>query len=68
MLAWLNTFFFGNHKEKPLMLVPSKADMRKMSKKALEDMGRKHDIELDLRYTKDKLVNQLHKHMKSLNK
>jgi len=34
----------------------------------LEQMGRKHGIELDRRLNKDKLVNELHKHMKSLNK
>ena len=55
-------------KKKPLLLVPSKADLKKETKVALEKMGRKHGIELDRRLTKDKLVNELHKHMKSLNK
>ena len=32
--------------------------MKKMTKKDLEKMGLKHKLELDLRYTKDKLVNQ----------
>ena len=39
-----------------------------ITKKDLEKMGRKHKLELDRRLTKDKLVNQLHKHMKNLNK
>jgi hypothetical protein len=55
-------------KKKPLILVPSKAELKKETKVKLEQMGRKHGIELDRRLTKDKLVNELHKHMKSLNK
>ena len=51
--------------KKPLLLVPSKKDMTKMTKAQLEKMGRKHGIELDRRLTKPKLVNQLYKHMKS---
>jgi len=55
-------------KKKPLILVPSKAELKKLTKAKLEEMGRKNGIELDRRLTKDKLVNELHKHMKSLNK
>lgn len=72
MWAWLEKVFLGDltdgWKQKPLLLVPSKAEMKKMTKKDLEKMGRKHKLELDRRLTKDKLVNQLHKHMKNLNK
>jgi hypothetical protein len=55
-------------KQAPLILVPSKADMSKMTKAKLEEMGRKHGIELDKRLTKDKLVTQLRKHMNDKNK
>ena len=55
-------------KKKPLLLVPSKAELSKLTKVKLEDKGREHGIELDRRLAKDKLVNELHKHMKSLNK
>ena len=71
MFKWLNKIFAVTHreikKEKPLVLVPSKKDLSKMTKKDLEALGRKHKIELDRRLTKDKLVNALHKHIKSLN-
>ena len=52
----------------PLILVPSKAEMSKMTKAKLEEMGRNHGIELDRRLTKDKLVTQLRKHMNAKNK
>ena len=72
MFNWINKIFGSTPKKvkklKPLVLVPKKADLNKMTKKALEDLGRKHKIELDRRQAKDKLVNQLHKHIKSLNK
>ena len=55
-------------KKKPLILVPSKAELKKLTKVKLEQMGRKNGIELDRRLNKEKLVNELHKHMKSLNK
>ena len=71
MFNWINKIFGSkpkeNKKEKPLVLVPRKVDLKKMTKKALEDLGRKHKIELDRRLTKDKLVNTLYKHIKSLN-
>ena len=54
-------------KQKPVV-VPSKKELAKLTKKALENLGRTHKIELDRRETKDKLVAQLHKHIKSLNK
>ena len=72
MFNWINKIFGSTPKKvkkiKPLVLVPKKADLNKMTKKALEDLGRKHKIELDRRQAKDKLVNQLYKHIKSLNK
>lgn len=79
MLNWIKKIFgageektqkLSDHvaKKKPLILVPSKAELKKETKVKLEQMGRKHGIELDRRLTKDKLVNELHKHMKSLNK
>ena len=55
-------------KKKPLVLVPSKAELSKLTKVKLEEMGRKNGIELDRRLTKDKLVIELHKCMKLLNK
>jgi hypothetical protein len=79
VLNWIKSIFttktektqkLSDHvaKEKPLLLVPSKAELKKLTKVKLEQMGRKHGIELDRRLTKDKLVNELHKHMKLLNK
>ena len=72
MFNWINKIFGSTPKKvkklKPLVLVPKKADLNKMTKQALEDLGRKHKIELDRRQAKDKLVNQLYKHIKSLNK
>ena len=60
MFNWINKIFGSTPKKvkklKPLVLVPKKADLNKMTKKALEDLGRKHKIELDRRQTKDKLV------------
>ena len=62
MFNWINKIFGSTPKKakklKPLVLIPKKADLSKMTKK----------IELDRRLTKDKLVNQLYKHLKSLNK
>lgn len=55
-------------KQTPLILVPSKAEMTKMTKGKLEEMGRTHGIELDKRLTKDKLVTQLRKHLNDKNK
>ena len=34
-------------------------DLKKLSKKELEDLGREHDIELDRRLTKAKLIEKL---------
>jgi hypothetical protein len=71
MFKWITNIFAVTpreiKKEKPLVLVPSKKDLAKLTKQGLEDLGRKHKIELDRRETKDKLVNKLHKHIKSLN-
>ena len=52
----------------PLILIPSKAEMSKMTKSKLEEIGRTHGIELDKRLTKDKLVTQLRKQMNAKNK
>jgi hypothetical protein len=72
MFKWFEKIFAVTpreiKKEKPLVLVPSKKELAKLTKKALENLGRTHKIELDRRETKDKLVAQLHKHIKSLNK
>lgn len=39
----------------------TKAQLSKMTKKQMEELGRKHGIELDRRLVKSKLVSQLHK-------
>jgi len=79
VLNWIKKIFGATEKKKglklsdhvaqkkPLLLVPSKADLKKLTKAELEANGRKNGLELDKRLTKDKLVNQLHKHLKSLN-
>lgn len=43
---------------------PTKAQLNKLTKKKLEALGREHNVELDLRLRKDKLVDQLHKAIK----
>ena len=44
MFNWINKIFGSKpkavKKEKPLVLVPRKVDLKKMTKKALEDLGR----------------------------
>jgi|TARA_R110002074_G_scaffold349835_1_gene520588 hypothetical protein len=45
--------------------VMSKKKLGAMTKQQLESMGRDEGIELDRRLTKSKLVDQLHKHLKS---
>jgi len=55
-------------KEAPLVLdkpvVMKKAELTKMTKNDLEQLGRAHGIELDKRLTKAKLVDQLWKAVK----
>ena len=55
-------------KEAPLILdkpvVMKKAELTKMTKNDLEQLGRAHGIELDKRLTKAKLVDQLWKAVK----
>jgi len=50
--------------QKQATKVPSKAELKKLTKAGLEELGRENGVELDKRLTKDKLVNQLHNHMK----
>lgn len=51
-------------KAKAATKVPTKAELKKLTKLGLEELGRDNGIELDRRSTKDKLVNELHKHLK----
>lgn len=44
--------------------VPSKVELKKLTKVKLEEMGRENGIELDKRLTKEKLVDALHSHLK----
>jgi hypothetical protein len=70
MLKWLKTVFMPAdlEKEAPLVLdkpvVMKKAELTKMTKNDLEQLGRAHGIELDKRLTKAKLVDQLWKEVK----
>ena len=43
-------------------------DIKKLTKKGLEDLGRKFGLELDRRLKKDKLVAELEEHTQSLSK
>ena len=65
---WLDRFFDNTPKEPQVKYlsgkVPSKKSLDKMTKAQLESMGRDEGIELDRRLTKDKLINQLHTHLK----
>lgn len=70
MLKWLKAIFTPAdlEKEAPLVLdkpvVMKKAELTKMTKVQLEELGRTYDVELDRRLTKEKLVNQLWKVVK----
>ena len=70
MLKWLKAVFMPAdlEKEAPLVLdkpvVMKKAELTKMTKNDLEQLGRAHGIELDKRLTKAKLVDQLWKAVK----
>lgn len=44
--------------------LPTKNQLMKMKKDAIEEVGRKFGIELDKRFTKEKMVNTLHKEVK----
>ena len=41
-----------------------KTNLVMMTKKELENLGRKHGIELDRRFTKSDLVEELYEHLK----
>jgi len=70
MLKWFKSIFMPAdlEKEAPLVLdkpvVMKKAELTKMTKNDLEQLGRAHGIELDKRLTKAKLVDQLWKEVK----
>ena len=70
MLKWLKNIFMPAdlETEAPLVLdkpvVMKKAELTKMTKNDLEQLGRAHGIELDKRLTKAKLVDQLWKAVK----
>ena len=40
-----------------------RADLEKLTKDQLEELGREHGIELDRRFLKSKMVNQLLEHL-----
>jgi hypothetical protein len=66
MLKWLKSLF-GSTEQEPLVLDKpvepvrklKRAELAKMTKTQLEDLGRVHGVELDRRLTKDKLVKEL---------
>ena len=68
MFTWLKKIFVPAETTEPLVLdkpvVMKKAELTKMSKKELEQLGRDHGIELDRRLTKSKLINKIKKHIK----
>lgn len=55
------SFITNLFKPKPKLI--KKSRLLTMTKRELETLGRKHGIELDRRYLKDDLVEQLWKHM-----
>lgn len=68
MFKWLKNIFVPTETAEPLVLdkpvVMKKAELTKMTKNDLEQLGRAHGIELDKRLTKAKLVDQLWKEVK----
>ena len=56
-------FSFITNLFKPKPKKVSKSRLMTMTKRELENVGRKHGIELDRRYLKDDLVEQLWKHI-----
>tara|TARA_B100000035_G_scaffold142900_1_gene121599 strand:+ start:105 stop:293 length:189 start_codon:yes stop_codon:yes gene_type:complete len=59
MFSFLKNLFVPKPKA-----VPSRAKLSMMTKSELEKFGRKHGIELDKRFSKDTLVDELHAHLK----
>lgn len=62
MLNFIKNLF----KPKPKKI--NKIGLRMMTKKELENLGRKHGIELDRRFTKADLVEELYNHLKKKQK
>ena len=58
-----NMFSFITNLFKPKPKKPSKAGLTMMTKKELEKLGRKYGIELDRRFTKSDLVEELYEHL-----
>ena len=57
-------FSFITNLFKPKPKVIKKTSLVMMTKKELENLGRKHGIELDRRFTKSDLVEELYEHLK----
>jgi len=66
MFTWLKKIFVPVENVLVLnkQVIEKKAELTKMSKVKLEELGRAYDVELDRRLTKEKLVNQLWKVVK----
>ena len=62
MLNFITNLF----KPKPKKI--NKIGLRMMTKKELENLGRKHGIELDRRFTKAEHVEELYEHLKKKQK
>jgi|TARA_B100001057_G_scaffold496275_1_gene597301 hypothetical protein len=56
------SFITNLFKSKPKTI--RKTNLVMMTKKELENLGRKHGIELDRRFTKSDLVEELYEHLK----
>ena len=56
------SFIINLFKSKPKAI--KKTNLVMMTKKELENLGRKHGIELDRRFTKSDLVEELYEHLK----
>ena len=63
MLNFLKHIFYVKPKTPEKMTI---SKLRIMKKKDLELLGRKHGIELDRRYHKETLVNQLFNHINNV--
>ena len=55
------SFIINLFKSKPKAI--KKTNLVMMTKKELENLGRKHGIELDRRFTKSDLVEELYEHL-----
>ena len=69
MLNWLKKVFLPAVEDIDVLVlekqvIEKKAELTKMSKVQLEELGRAYDVELDRRLTKAKLVDQLWKVVK----